>query len=1122
MKRALVILIGALLLLLALAGSTLAFLALSDGGTRFLAEQAERFLPVRFVDVSGALLREVQIGRLEVDLEDRTLTIDGLELAVQFMPLLFENRLLVDRIRAGAVVLSGSSAPSDLTPPPPLELPFMPVEIDVADATVERLVLDQVFPIRVTASATWLRDGLTVRAVAFNSDVINGTVEGRLGNGGNPQLSASVTWSLPDEDWSGAGTLEGRVNEFRVQHTLRGLVSGEAEGTGSLADVSEPDVDLRVAVNDLVFGETAVRGIGGALSGTLANLSADVGARVETPGFEPFQARVQAYGPVAGPLTVRTVSADALGGTQRAQGTIAWNDGVRVRLGGSAENVSLQALWQQLSGSASALFQFGYENERLSLLLEDITGTLNERPVAGSLDIAQVGEGWVIDPLQISVGDNRITGSASIDGAALTLNADFDAPALEALDLGVAGDARGRVRVTGRWPDLNGTASLTGSRLEGFDVALADVKLDAAMDAGVLRGELQAGRVERGQVSAEAVDFEADGTLDDLRWRLNWADGRAAGTLRQIDDGFTVGLTTASVSIMQATWSLQSPTRVDLLGDRIDVAPACIAGGEASACVERFVYAGGEIDTQGELVRAPVQLLQPFVPLRLGGAGYLEGRWTLGGDPGDPRGELALAARSLTVVPATGEDPVALPDLETTGTVADGVLQMRLTATDEAFTITGEGRLEPLDAQGALTGTLRVAATDLAPLRAFDQRIEELGGAIEGSLDISGTPAAPRAQGRFRLNEGRLKLNDPDVTLTAVDVVLRLDDSGTFELEGSARQKKGDVRLTASGSGLFSNTLAAQAALVGNGLKARHPDWEITVSPDLTFTYADAKGRVRGKVEIPEAEVRLNTLPSSVPSPSEDVVVVGRESNGNGNGNWLRMDVDVVLGDDVALKALGISAELEGSLRARLDAQGRTTLRGTLNITGGVLAAQGQTLSIESGTVVYNGPVTRPYIDLRAVRLIDDVTPEVKVGLHIRGDANNLTSSVFSEPAMSETRALSFLVLGRDIDQQTANSDSSQLMAAAINLGLSRSKGITSELMRRTGLDELSAMAESQNSFAIVAGKRITDDLYVRYTYDTLSALGAFLVRYELTKRWQLEAQSGEQSAMDLMYSFDK
>ncbi len=273
---------------------------------------------------------------------------------------------------------------------------------------------------------------------------------------------------------------------------------------------------------------------------------------------------------------------------------------------------------------------------------------------------------------------------------------------------------------------------------------------------------------------------------------------------------------------------------------------------------------------------------------------------------------------------------------------------------------------------------------------------------------------------------------------------------------------------------------------------------------------------------MPQAEVRTNTLPANTPSVSKDVVVVGRDDSARGAANPVRVNVELVLGDDVVLKALGITAELKGSLRARLGAQGRANLRGTVDITGGVLSTQGQILEIESGTVAYNGPIDRPYIELRAVRRIDDVSPPVKVGLHIQGSADSLSSSVFSDPVMSDTRALSFLVLGRDIEDDTASSDSGQLMAAAINLGLSQSKGITGELMRLTGLDELSASAEAEDDFSIVAGKRVTDDLYVRYTYNTLSAVGAFLVRYDLSNRWQLEAASGEKSSMDLMYHIQK
>lgn len=1122
MKRALVILLGALLLAVFLLAATVVFLAVTDGGTRFLASQAERYLPIRLEDVSGALLREVRVGRLVLELDGQTLEIRELAAVAQVMPLVFDNRLTLDSVSAESVELTSTEqAVAADGPTPPLQLPFMPLEIDVAQLDVGRLALLDVFPMRVSASAAWRSDGVSIRHLEVDSQVLSGRVQGRLGSGANPTLAATVTWALPDTDWGGEGSLEGRVNSLEVQHTLRGAVTVAAEGQASLADLTEPTVDLQVQVGDMVFGDVAIESIDGRLSGTLANLSADAGARVSVPQIEPFQVRLQAYGPMNGPLTVRNVTADALGGAQEGQGSLAWQDDVRVRLGGSFQGVSLDGFRDELGGRVDGSFQFRYENALIALGLHDLSGTLNDRPIGGELEVAQQTDGWTVEPLQVQVGQNTLTGQARLRGAVVDLQGEFTAPALEALALGVSGDAAGRLRLSGEWPDFNGSASFTSARLQGFDVTLRDAEITASMDGGALDATLQAAEMEREMLTVEAFRLALDGTLERFDWQLAWADGEGTGTLQWADGDMDVGLNSARLTALNHDWTLQEPTRVSV-GERVAVAPLCIRGGDASACLETFVLADGALETRGELVRAPVALLQPFLPVRFGGDGFLEGSWSLAGEPDQLRGEVALAARRLAFMPGAEEEAVDLPDLEADGTVRDGVLQLRVSATDEAFSVVGEGQLEPLEADGALTGTLTVSASDLAPLTVFDQRIEELGGSIEGNLDISGTPGAPRADGRFHLRDGRLQLNDPDTSLNAMDVRLRLDDNGTFELRGTGRQRRQEVSFNASGSGLFEGALVVDAALKGDGLRAAHPDWDVTVSPDLTFAYADGRGRLRGRVVVPQAEVRLTTLPSSVPSPSADVVVVGRDREPTASTNPIRVDVDVVLGEDVSLKAMSIVAELQGRLRARLDAQGQTTLRGTLDITGGVMSTQGQTLAIESGTVVYNGPVTRPYIDLRAVREIEDVSPPVKVGLHIRGDADNLTSSVFSEPAMSETRALSFLVLGRDIQDDTASSDGNQLMAAAINMGLSRSKGITSQIMRRTGLDELSATAETEESFAIVAGKRISDDLYVRYTYNTLSAVGAFLVRYELGSRWQLEARSGEHSAMDLMYSIEK
>lgn len=1122
MKRVLGVLLGALLLALALSASTVLFLAASEGGTRLLARQAERFLPVRFEGVSGALLREIQVSRVTLELDARTVVIDELAVALRVVPLLFEDELVVESARAASVVVTQPADAVATGSPPAIELPFIPIGLELGWLELGRLELPGVFPMVVTGSALWDGDGLHVRSLQVSGGPLALAAEGSIGHGRNPAVELRAAWSLPERQWGGEGRLYGRVDALRVEHTLRGAVAVRAQGTVNLADVGEPAVDLDVEMADLDIGATGLSGLGAHLTGTPANLLADATARVAAGDIEPFTVEVQAYGPPLGPLTVRNLRADALGGTQEAQGTVAWDDDLRVQLGGLVRRVSLAGFRDGVDGRVDAAVQFDYRDGLVALIVDDLTGTLSGRSLAGHLEITQIAGGWDVNPLRLRVADNAVSGNARIQNDDIALEVAVDAPALGGLLAGFTGDARGRVRLSGRWPDLSGSAALSSERLSGFDASVETATVQAELEQGRFTANARAARVVRQQLAVEDAALRAEGTFDDLAWETSWDGGSADGRLARKGQALEVALDQAHMTVLEQNWGLTEPARIDLADGHVSLTPVCAAGGGASVCVQRFVYSGGEVETRGLLQRAPLALLRPWLPVRFDDPAYVEGGWRLSGPLDDLSGDLTLAARSLAFVPEGGEDPIELPDVEAAGTLQGGALDLRLSATGAQFELAGSGRLAALTGSGELSGRITADATDLAPLKVFDQRIDELGGTLRGELRVGGTVALPQLTGEVRLADGKLKLTDPDLRLTAINVVGELDDSGAFEVHGSARQKKADVTVGASGHGLFDGNLVVDASLKGDKLRAEHPDWEVDVSPDLTFSYADGGGVLRGRVEVPHAEVRLTTLPRSVPSPSEDVVVVGRDEAVSATRNRIRMNVELVLGDDVALKALGITAELEGSVRARLGAEGRPSLHGTLDVTGGVLSAQGQTLAIESGSVVYNGPINRPYINVRAVRVIGDVSPEVKVGLQIRGDADSLTSSVFSDPVMSDTRALSFLVLGRDIEEDTADTDGNRLMAAAINLGLSRSKGITSELMRLAGLDELSASAESQDSFDIIAGKRVTDDLYVRYTYNTLSAMSAFLVRFDLSKRWQLEAESGEQSSMDILYHLRK
>jgi autotransporter translocation and assembly factor TamB len=457
-KRVLVVAVGALLIALALLAGAVAFLAASESGTRLLAAQAERLLPVRFVDVSGTLWRQLRVGRVELDLDARQVRIDDLSVALSMWPLLFDNRLVLHRVTADAVVIELGESDDEDGPTPPLALPFMPVEIELTELALARLEVSGAFPMAIAASAAWRNDGVTVRSLTVTSAVITAQVSGTLGNGGDPDLGLQANWALPNTDWGGEGRIAGRVSDFALDHALRGPVTVTASGRGSLADVARPHVDVSVVVGDLQFGEVTVAAISGRLSGSPDNLSADARADVALPNIGPFEVTASAYGPFDGPLTVRNVRADALGGVQEAQGSFGWNPAVRLFLGGSVADIDLAALPGGQTGRLGAGFQLALVDGLVELQLSGLDGTFNDRPVTGELTAAQVHDGWRIDPLRLEVGDNALHGRVDVRDSDIDVSATVLAPTLAALGFGIDGDAAGSVELSGVWPRLSGRA----------------------------------------------------------------------------------------------------------------------------------------------------------------------------------------------------------------------------------------------------------------------------------------------------------------------------------------------------------------------------------------------------------------------------------------------------------------------------------------------------------------------------------------------------------------------------------------------------------------------------------------------------------------------------------------
>jgi translocation and assembly module TamB len=277
---------------------------------------------------------------------------------------------------------------------------------------------------------------------------------------------------------------------------------------------------------------------------------------------------------------------------------------------------------------------------------------------------------------------------------------------------------------------------------------------------------------------------------------------------------------------------------------------------------------------------------------------------------------------------------------------------------------------------------------------------------------------------------------------------------------------------------------------------------------------------VSGRLDVPRAEITPREVPVSAVKVSPDVVVLGEEGRVV-KETLVTGETRLVLGDNVKFSALGLETRLKGDILFKLLKGRPISAEGRLTLVEGTYATQGQNLEIEQGELVFTGPLDDPLVDVRAVRVINDFGGTVKAGIYLRGRAQNLTTTVFSEPTMADADALSYLVLGRPLSQ-ASDSDGNELSGAAVALGLRQVTRITDQIGQSIGVDELTLAGDGGDTTALVAGKQVNSRLYARYAYGVFSQLGTLLLRYRLNRNLTLEAGTGENQSLDILYTVEK
>jgi translocation and assembly module TamB len=204
------------------------------------------------------------------------------------------------------------------------------------------------------------------------------------------------------------------------------------------------------------------------------------------------------------------------------------------------------------------------------------------------------------------------------------------------------------------------------------------------------------------------------------------------------------------------------------------------------------------------------------------------------------------------------------------------------------------------------------------------------------------------------------------------------------------------------------------------------------------------------------------------------------------------------------------------ALTSSAQTKGQPRLTGTVRTVSGTFKAYGQQLDIEEGELRFTGPYDNPSLNVLALRS----KLSQRVGVQINGTALSPVVRLYADPELPEAEKLAWLVLGRS--PAGGGAETALLQQAALALMGRNDNGTGVSLAQKIGLDELSVGGASSGGVSgttLTVGKRLSQDFYVAYETGLAGTVGTLQVFYDLSRRFTLRTTTGNQSAVDLIFT---
>ncbi|MGP3594016.1 autotransporter assembly complex protein TamB [Vagococcus sp. WN89Y] len=746
---------------------------------------------------------------------------------------------------------------------------------------------------------------------------------------------------------------------------------------------------------------------------------------------------------------------------------------------------------------------------------------------------------WVIPALHLELGRNSADIKGELGVKDLNLDANIDAPGLNNALPGLGGTAKGVVKVRGTVDAPQALVDITANALRWQELSVANVRVEGDVKssdqiAGKLN--LRVERIEQPGVNIRLVTLAANGSEKQHTMQLRVQGEPVSGQLnlsgsfdRQAQR-WKGSLSDTRFATPVGPWSLTRPISLDYRNQeqKIAIGPHCWLNPNAELCVPQTIDAGAQGRAVINLNRFDLAMLKPFMPQTTQASGVFSGKADVSWDTtkeGLPQGQVTLSGRNVKVTQVVNDAPlpVAFDTLNLNAQLrnnrADLGWLIRLSNNGQF-----DGQVQVTDPQGRrnLGGNVNIRNFSLAMVNPVFSRGEKAAGMLNANLRLGGNAQSPQLFGQLGVNGLDVEGNFMPFDMQPSQLAMNFNGMSST-LQGVVRTAQGQINL--SGDADWSQIDNWRARVAAKGSKVRitvPPMVRLDVSPDVVFEATPNLFTLDGSVDVPWARIVVHELPESAVGVSKDEVMLNNDLQPEEPQTAsipINSNLTVHVGNDVRLDAFGLKARLTGDLKVAQDKQG-LGLNGQINIPQGRFHAYGQDLLVRKGELLFSGPPDQPLLNIEAIRNPDATENDVIAGVRVTGTADEPKAEIFSDPAMSQQEALSYLLRGQGLE--SGQSDSDAMTSMLIGLGVAQSGQVVGKIGETFGVSNLALDTEGVgDSSQVVVSGYVLPGLQVKYGVGIFDSLATLTLRYRLMPKLYLEAVSGVDQALDLLYQFE-